>query len=279
MEYTIINIRFKDEEFDFKKVSPYFIHKFLDSISTTWNWIHTKIEKNVLIFKEENRANVQKFLKIKSLNLNKKIIDVIFEENHCLNNTDGVIFCRPLLIMSDQYILLNLKNQNVVSLHRLKKRNFEGIEYDTGLFFLTFKEKYKPDYISVDEFTIPVTSSFGNSKDSQCRHCFRLGHKINRCYKRYLTLCPKCNKDVKDHLSKNCETKCINCGENHLSSSKECRFRRNLMAFQDIKIKLLHQQERIEVQSLIVEKMYKKLNELNSKIRKYEKYCIIYGSQ
>lgn len=279
MEYTIINIRFKDENFDFKKVSPLFIHKFLDSISRSWSWIHTKIGKNVLIFKEGDRSNVQTFLKIKSLNFDNKKFDVSFEENPCLNNIDGVIYCRQLLIMSDRYILQQLKSQNVVKINRWKKRNSDGIEYETGLFFLTFKEKYKPDYISINKLTLPVTSSFQNRKDSQCRHCFMMGHKINRCYKRFLTLCPKCNKNVRDHLTENCEIKCINCQANHLSSSNDCSFRRNVMAVQDIKIKLLHQHERIEIQSLEVEKMYQKLNEVNAKIRKYEKYCIIYGSR
>lgn len=279
MEYTVINIRFKNNEFDFKEVSPFLIHKFLDSISTTWNWIHTKKDKNVLIFKEENRSNVQKFLNIKSLNLGNKKINVKFEENLCLNNTDGVIYCRTLLIMSDQHILQKLKNQNVVSLHRLKKKNLDGIEYETGLFFLTFKEKYKPDYISIQGLTLPVTSSFKNRNYSQCTHCFMIGHKFNSCYKRNVTLCRKCNANVRDHLMKNCEIKCINCQESHLSSSTECRFVRNVIATKNIELRLLHQHEKIEIKSLEVEQMYKQLNEVNAKIRKYEKYCIIYGSR
>lgn len=275
MEYTVINIRFKDKEFDLKEVSLS-IHKLLDSVSSTWTWIHTKIVKNVLVFKEGNRKNVKKFLNIKCFNVGNRNINVQFEENICLNNVDGVIYCRPILYRSDEYILNKLKNQNVVNLLRSKKKFPNGTVIETGLFFLTFKKKYKPDYISFDGLILPVSTSFRSEHHKQCKHCFKIGHETKNCFKQNGRLCPKCNKSVTEHITENCKIECVNCKENHLSSS--CSVTRNYFAIQDINIKLLHQQEKLEVKSLGVERLYKKLHEINAKIRKYEKYCIIYGS-
>lgn len=278
MQYTVINIIFKNDELDFTKVSPIVIHQFLDSISKSWNWIHTNIDKKVLIFKEWNRANVQKFLNIKIINFDENKIEVKFEENHSLNQCDGVIFCRQLICMTDDHILHKLKNQNVLKLYRFKKNSENGGQYDTGLFFLTFNGNYKPDYVSINEFKLHVTSSFHNYKDSQCKHCYMVGHKATRCYKRSITLCIKCNKNLIGHQIVNCKIQCINCGGDHLSSSEDCSFVRNLLKIQSINVRLLQQQGHIESQSLDVETLYNKVNEINTKIRKYEKFCIIYGA-
>lgn len=275
MDYTVIKIRFKNHYF--KEVSPFAVHKFLDSISTTWDWVHKRFDKKMLVFKERNRANVQKFLKIKTFHYKNQKFDVKFEENISQHTSDGVMYCRPLLIMSDEYILEKLKNQNVLSLFRFKKESVNGI-YETGLFFLTFKGNVKADYVVINGFTLPVTSSFQDYTSSQCKHCFMIGHKASKCFRKHLTNCPKCNKNVKTHEQVNCQIKCINCGGDHLSSSPEdCSFIRNSVAIQKIKVKLLHQHERIEIKAMEVENLYKKLNEINIKIRKYEKYCIIYG--
>lgn len=276
MDYTVIKIRFKNHNFDFKEVSPFAIHKFLDTISTTWDWIHKRFEKKMLVFKERDKANVQKFLKIKTFYYKNQNYDVKFEENISHHTSDGVIYCRPLLVMSDEYLLQKLVNQNVKSLYRFKKKSMNGI-YETGLFFLTFTGNVKADYVVIHGFTLPVTSSFQDDTSTQCKHCFMIGHKASNCFRRHSTICPKCNKNVKNHEA-NCQIKCINCGGDHLSSStKDCSFIRNAVAIQKIKIKLLHQHERIEIKAMDVENLYKKLNEVNTKIRKYEKYCIIYG--
>ena len=138
-----------------------------------------------------------------------------------LNQTRGVIFSRDLLRYSEERLIEELKDYNVVSVRRITK-NIDGIPTPTPTLFLTFNQLTLPSYIKCAWLRLPVKPFLPNPR--RCFHCQAYGHVTKTCRRlqnRLPGICARCGNG--DH-GEDCPgpVKCYHCGESHPVSSKDC---------------------------------------------------------
>lgn len=157
---------------------------------------------------------------INQLTIGQKTVKVSFTENKTLSRIKGIFFCPEITAISDEDIMEELKDQNVIELYRFKKQNKNGDMYETGLYSATFKGTFRPEFLNMSFIRAKVSPSY--QRPLQCNHCFMFGHSKKNCNKIDSNICPSCAYEVEENVEHICVIKCVNCQDLHPSMSKLC---------------------------------------------------------
>ncbi|XP_055590579.1 uncharacterized protein LOC129742678 [Uranotaenia lowii] len=196
-----------------EKVSPFFIKKAIDSITSQVTISRMKDGK--LLLKTVDKFQADKLLKQKILGGS---FNVSIEEHPTLNTTKGIVYCRDLNFLSDVEILAELKSEHVIGVRRIQKKNAKGDPEDTGAFVLTFNLGLLP--ISIDVGFHRCRVQLYVPSPLRCMNCLKFGHHKDRC--RGNQMCAQCAGVF--HDGSNCQNSitCINCRGPHSSLFKGC---------------------------------------------------------
>ena len=136
------------------------------------------------------------------------------------NQCRGVIYAPELLSLDTEEIQLELEEQNVVKVVRMKKKVGDQI-VPLATLILTFKTHKLPNVIKAGWLNFRVKPYIPSPM--RCFHCQMFGHSIQKCKRKIKeepAVCSNCGKQA--HGNCNEPASCINCGEAHPSSSKNC---------------------------------------------------------
>ena len=142
-----------------------------------------------------------------------------------LNTSRGIIRCPDLAGVSEEEIVSNLADQNVTAARRITIFR-DNVRRNTNTIVLTFNTSILPRVLKVGYLKVPVDMNIPNPL--QCYACFKFGHHERKC-KLYGgdELCRRCGITSYTHHDENkCtnEIKCVNCGEDHPSTtSRTCK--------------------------------------------------------
>ncbi|XP_064462125.1 uncharacterized protein LOC135372449 [Ornithodoros turicata] len=193
-------------------MSPFFIEKAVASLS-----------KNVTGTKRMRSGDL--LLKCVSERDSKTILNATEMMGHkisaslhkTLNTCRGVISLSELIDVPAEDILVNLKDQQVIDVRKIKsRRNNEYIT--TRNVILTFDTPVLPEKLKVGYLTTDVRPYIPNPL--RCFKCNRFGHAAGACTGRPCSA--RCGQE--GHETKECDRAehCVNCSENHPSYSRSC---------------------------------------------------------
>lgn len=213
--FIVYSATLVDSEETFSKYSPFQITKFLNTISTDWDWISYSNNGKAFTFKDYNEDNVAKYEKISAININNKSIAITIQINKKFNQVKGVIYSKMLISMKDEEILQSLKAFCAVEIYRFTRN-----ERSTGSFAVTFNSKQLPENVKIAFLNLTVYVLF--EKPMLCLHCYLLGHTRKRCLALNDSFCKECCHKTTDQEEHTCVEACKNCRENHFTKSKSC---------------------------------------------------------
>lgn len=220
--FKVLQLSFKNDQDDFIKHSFIDIQKCLNKISVTWKAISFANEQKNFIFKETELKSIGEFLSLKMVQIRELSIEIIISCRKDLNENKRFMHHKHLISLEDEEILEYLKEQNVISLFRIKRKDSLGNKISTGSFIIQFNDTNIPAFLKVDWIQINVQRL--EDRPMRCNHCFLIGHTIKKCRIINQTLCKACHYfvDVKyiDHHV--CNQICKNCQLSHNSSSNLC---------------------------------------------------------
>ena len=125
--------------------------------------------------------------------------------------------CAPEFLESSlNELLVMLKPSNVVGVRKLFQ---DPNSSHSALYVLTFLSKNYPERIQAGYSSLKIDSYY--QSPCRCTKCCRWDQSSNYC--RSVQICNKCGK--KEHKQAECSselTKCVNCQEEHLVTSKTC---------------------------------------------------------
>ncbi|XP_064462242.1 uncharacterized protein LOC135372676 [Ornithodoros turicata] len=134
-----------------------------------------------------------------------------------LNTCKGVISVFELVDVSPEEILMEMMDQDVVDVRKIKIRK-NGLYITTRNLVLTFDKPTLPTKLKVGYLSADVRPYIPNPL--RCFRCNRFGHAADGC--RGSACCARCGKS--DHETKECKGPdcCVNCSSNHPSYSRSC---------------------------------------------------------
>ena len=136
------------------------------------------------------------------------------------NQSRGVVYAPELLHIEEKEIEEELKNQGIIKVVRMRKKIGEQL-VPLGTLILTFNQCRLPKYISAGWLSLKVKPYIPSPL--RCYHCQKFGHLHQKCrdlINEKPATCSNCGKE--SHGKCNETPSCINCGEQHPSSSKSC---------------------------------------------------------
>ena len=187
-----------------------------------------KQSRDTLLIKVNSRQQGEKLRQVQNIAGNA----VVVREHGALNQSKGTVYSRAMSNSSLQSLKDALANQHVVEIERMKTK-VNGQLQDTHRYILTFNRPDPPGIIKlVDWHCEPVELYI--PRPMRCTKCWKIGHTQKRC-RRQIALCLQCSEE--GHHSGSCdkEAKCVNCGDNHRSTDKQCPayiFRSEVLATQ-----------------------------------------------
>lgn len=195
-----------------KNVSPFLIKKVIDSVCGQIDTCK-KLRNGDLLLKTKNATQATKLIQIISLSTD---IKVEVKEHNSLNNTKGVIYCNDLRGIPEKEILSELKQQNVIEVQKILKKEGESL-IETGLIIIVFSLSKLPDEIDIGYEKTKVRPYI--PMPLRCRQCFRYGHLTKLCKNNKICLnCGDIEHTTEGELCQN-STKCVNCSENKISEN------------------------------------------------------------
>lgn len=216
----LINITLLDEIYNFKKISPFKIHKALDLISETWNWVKYTNNYQTLTITEASEEKLNYFLELNKIKINEIVYNIKTNKVLSVNHSKGVVYSKSLLTTSDEEILNSLKSQNVCEIYRFKKHLLDGTLVESGSFCLTFADSKRPNMLKISFLNLEVYPLL--EKPMQCNHCFLVGHTMKRCKVLHEAFCKQCFHRTTTDQVHECIEICKNCRGTHLSNLKTC---------------------------------------------------------
>jgi hypothetical protein len=122
--------------------------------------------------------------------------------------------------VSDEEFLEEMKDQHVTGIQRMKKK-MNGIEKETGLYFLTFGTCDPPEFVTICYERLEVRKF--TPSPYRCWNCLKFNHSKNSCSAE--KRCANCGQNY--HLTEEFEVcmnpiNCVNCGGQHSSLDKKC---------------------------------------------------------
>lgn len=189
--FKVLQLRFKNDQDDFIKHSFIDIHKCLNGISNTWKAISFANNQKNFIFKETESKAIEEFLSLKMVHVRDLSIEIDITCKKDLNENKRLIHPKNIISLEDEVILEHLKDQNVISLFRIRRKDREGNQISTGSFIIQFSDTNIPAFIKIDFIQIKIQRL--EDRPMRCNHCFLIGHTIKKCRIINRTLCKTCH--------------------------------------------------------------------------------------
>ena len=201
------------------KLSPFVIEKVLVSIAGSPKSVK-KLNSGSLLVEIEKAKHAENLMKL------TRFFEIPAKcyPHTSLNTSRGIIRCPDLAGVSEEEIVSNLADQNVTAARRITIFR-DNVRRNTNTIVLTFNTSILPRVLKVGYLKVPVDMYIPNPL--QCYACFKFGHHERKC-KLYRgdELCRRCGITSYTHHDENkCtnEIKCVNCGEDHPSTSRTCK--------------------------------------------------------
>ena len=201
------------------KLSPFVIEKVLVSIAGSPKSVK-KLNSGSLLVEIEKAKHAENLMKL------TRFFEIPAKcyPHTSLNTSRGIIRCPDLAGVSEEEIVSNLADQNVTAARRITIFR-DNVRRNTNTIVLTFNTSILPRVLKVGYLKVPVDMYIPNPL--QCYACFKFGHHERKC-KLYGgdELCRRCGITSYTHHDENkCtnEIKCVNCGEDHPSTSRTCK--------------------------------------------------------
>lgn len=193
-----------DPNQDLNKLCPFTIMKALEGYTTNLKNI-SKLRNGTLLV--ETRDAKQAAILYKADTLGP--IKIHVKDHPTLNTTRGTIYSHDLLSLDEDYILHNLKEQNVIKVERIMRFNEAKELVPTPALILTFQGKTLP--ITVKAGFLSLRTQMYYPTPMKCKSCHKFGHTKKKC--RSEPICAKCGKP--QHGEECHEIKCINCHKHY----------------------------------------------------------------
>jgi len=210
-------VRCVNENQSLLNVNPFIIKKVLDGqVDGDFDFVK-KLRDGSLLVKVQFKSQVNDLLKLTQIHDLKVRVTIPVGPNTC----KGVIFHRDLRTMDESEILENMKDQGVMDVNCMTKKD-ENVRTKTGLCFLTFASSKIPEYVYVGYERVQVRPYI--QKPMRCNRCQKFGHTSLRCIDKDTDKFT-CGKCAGAHDTTTCTgnpSKCANCGGPHQSGSAEC---------------------------------------------------------
>ncbi|XP_040174940.1 uncharacterized protein LOC120906955 [Anopheles arabiensis] len=195
-------------------VNPFIVGKTIkDAVGSDLSEFGRKIDSGKkLLLKTRNQSHFEKLQKI------TKLIDgtlVKVAPHVTLNSVQCVIFAPDLKGLSDEDILENLSDQKVMNVRRFT-RKVNGEIVPTNIFLLRINATSIPEFIRLGALQVKTRAYY--PKPMQCFKCGQFGHTQIHC-----KLSPTCtNCGTPAHGECTVDPVCINCKDNHSTTSRTC---------------------------------------------------------
>lgn len=162
-----------------------------------------------------NKYSAEKLISSKNL---PGICNIKCDYHGNLNFSKGTIYAPYLNRVPEAEIVTELKSQGVVEVYKYLRKNTEEKLAPCGVILLTFDRYHTPEKLEISWHKVKVRPYFPNPM--RCKSCQKLGHTKKWC--KNSPLCENCA--LPPHQPDICtRTYCINCTEEHPSTSKECK--------------------------------------------------------
>ena len=199
-------------------LSPFVIEKVLVSLAGSPKSVK-KLNSGSLLIEVENAKHAENLLKL------TRFFDIPAKcyPHTSLNTSRGIIRCPDLAGVSEEEIVLNLAEQNVTAARRITIFR-DNVKRNTNTIVLTFNTSILPRVLKVGYLKVPVEMYIPNPL--QCYACFKYGHHEKKCRLHGGDeLCRRCAITGVTHDESRCtnDVKCVNCGEDHPSTSHSCK--------------------------------------------------------
>ena len=209
-------IEFLNSEHPLSKLSPFVIEKVLVSLAGSPKSVK-KLKNDTLLVEVEKAQHSKNLLGL------KRFFEIPAKcyAHGSLNSSRGLIRCPDLAGVDEEEIVLELASQNVIEARRIRVFR-DGIRKDTNTIVLKFKTAILPKTLKIGYLKVPVDIYIPNPL--QCYRCFKFGHHERQCTSD--NHCKRCSaKENETHHTDPCSKpfKCLNCGEEHYSTSRTCK--------------------------------------------------------
>ena len=191
------------------KLSPFAIAKGIQGLAGEPKMIK-KIRQGLLV---EVASKVHSDLLLQSTELATLPIKV--SPHHTLNSCKGVIFCPDLSNDGEEYILQNLRSQDVSSVKRIHVNRGQKA---TDRYILTFSRPELPPKVKIGYYMVKVEAYIPNPL--RCYKCQAYGHGSSRCTRN--ERCSKCGENHSHSVCTIPEPKCLHCNGKHETSDRKC---------------------------------------------------------
>ena len=201
------------------KLSPFIIQKVLVSIAGNPKSVK-KLNSGALLVEVEKPKHAENLLRINRFHQTAAKCS----PHVSLNRSRGIIRCPDLAGVSEEEIVAELSSQNVSEARRITVWR-DGVKKTSNTIVLTFRTAILPKMLKIGYLNVGVDIYIPNPL--QCYSCFKFGHHERKCRLGLGNkLCRRCGETGNDHDEKDCakKPKCINCGGEHMSTSRACHF-------------------------------------------------------
>ncbi|XP_060651103.1 uncharacterized protein LOC132787810 [Drosophila nasuta] len=166
-----------------------------------------------LLMLVKNQSEADKFINSPTL---PGICDITCKMHETLNQVKGTIYAPYLSDVSNEEIIEELRSQKVSDIFKFTK-TIDNTTKPSGVILVTFDLYHLPSKIDIAWHSVKVREYIPNPM--RCKSCQLLGHTAKHCKNE-----PRCgNCALPPHSPDNCsQTKCVNCSEEHPSSSRQC---------------------------------------------------------
>ncbi|XP_071520510.1 uncharacterized protein [Panulirus ornatus] len=197
-------------------LNPFLIRKVTNGWSGPVDMVRKLASGDLVKVRWANQ--VADLLKLTQFHIHKVVVTIPVSTNSCW----GIIYCPELMDMSEDEIVKELADVDVVAARYITKF-VNGTRRWTPLINLTFGQSKLPDEIFVGYLRCQAKPYIPNSL--RCFKCQHYGHPEKSCS--FSAKCGKCATD--GHTADSCTNDrmlCVNCNGNHPSWDRECpRFR------------------------------------------------------
>ena len=199
------------------KLSPFVIEKVLVSIAGSPKSVK-KLVSGALLVEVEKPKYAENLLKLNQFFQ----IPAKCSPHISLSTSRGIIRCPDLAGVTEAEIVQELAKQNVTGARRITVFR-DGVKRETNTIVLTFNSAILPKTLKIGYLSVGVELYVPNPL--QCYTCYKFGHHERKCRKSPSeTLCKHCGELANTHDPSNCSNKikCINCGGDHVATSRSC---------------------------------------------------------
>lgn len=214
-KYIVMKRNESNKELTLSSVSPFLVMKVIENIAGKPKTTKLLRDGSLLIH-TTSQKQADKLYNIKQLTNN---ISVTVFEHTSLNLSKGTIYCKDILVASDDEIKEALRDQHVIDIHRMKRKNRDNNIVDSGLFVITFNLCQLPTHVNAGYERIEVREYIPNPR--RCFNCQRFGHGAKYCNKQP-GVCGKCSDH--QHTPDECVQPlcCPNCKLQHPAWDRKC---------------------------------------------------------